>query len=49
MIPVSVSVMTAGDRHAREAIDRRTALSTLAGVEVSPGSGAPPAGSVPAS
>lgn len=46
--PASVSIVTGDQLRARMATDLRTALSMLAGVEISPGGDAGPAGSVPA-
>jgi len=46
--PASVSIVSGEQLLARGASDLRTALSFLAGVEVSPGSDSGPAGSVPA-
>lgn len=46
--PASVSIVTGDQARARMATDLRTALSVLAGVEISPGGDAGPAGSVPA-
>lgn len=46
--PASVSIVTGDRLRARMATDLRTALSMLAGVEISPGGDAGPAGSVPA-
>lgn len=46
--PASISVVTGDQLRARLATDLRTALAMLAGVEISPGGDAGPAGSVPA-
>ncbi len=48
LVPVTVSVVSGDDLRARGVVDLRTALSLTAGVDVSPGSDAGPAGSVPA-
>jgi iron complex outermembrane receptor protein len=46
--PASVTVITGDELRARGAIDLRTALTGVAGVEISPGGDSGPAGSVPA-
>ncbi|MFN7955454.1 MAG: TonB-dependent receptor [bacterium] len=48
LVPVTVSVVSGDELRARGVVDLRTALSLTAGVDVSPGSDAGPAGSVPA-
>ncbi|MEO6065104.1 MAG: TonB-dependent receptor, partial [Lysobacterales bacterium] len=45
--PAMISVVTGDDMRARGVVDLRTALALVAGVEISPGGDAGPAGSVP--
>lgn len=48
VVPASISIVSGAELRARGASDLRTALSLVAGVEISPGGDGGPAGSIPA-